>query len=167
MDLASAQLIISLLQEDVRRLQSGSRDGKVQPDAAFADAALESELHGHKALLTDRSMAQSLCLATLRDGKAIASAIARENQELQDRDGAAYLAMREGADPVHVMPVGQREYLQRIKESIHLLPKPNQEPEVQTKMLASVAEGCRLYIGNLAYATTEEQLKDFFSAYKV
>ena len=34
-------------------------------------------------------------------------------------------------------------------------------------VLASAAEGRRLYIGNLAYATTEGELKDFFSAYKV
>lgn len=32
---------------------------------------------------------------------------------------------------------------------------------------ASAEEGRRLYIGNLAYATTEEDLKKFFSAYKV
>lgn len=30
---------------------------------------------------------------------------------------------------------------------------------------ASADEGRRLYIGNLAYATTEGELKDFFSAY--
>jgi len=34
-------------------------------------------------------------------------------------------------------------------------------------VLASAAEGRRLYIGNLAYATTEGELKDFFSTYKV
>ena len=34
-------------------------------------------------------------------------------------------------------------------------------------VLASAAEGRRLYIGNLAYATTEGELKEFFSAYKV
>ena len=32
---------------------------------------------------------------------------------------------------------------------------------------ASAAEGRRLYIGNLAYATTEEELKDFFKIYLV
>jgi RNA recognition motif-containing protein len=30
---------------------------------------------------------------------------------------------------------------------------------------ASADEGRRLYIGNLAYATTEEELKEFFKAY--
>ena len=30
---------------------------------------------------------------------------------------------------------------------------------------ASADEGRRLYIGNLAYATTEEELKDFFKTY--
>lgn len=30
---------------------------------------------------------------------------------------------------------------------------------------ASADEGRRLYIGNLAYATTEEELKDFFKSY--
>jgi RNA recognition motif-containing protein len=30
---------------------------------------------------------------------------------------------------------------------------------------ASADEGRRLYIGNLAYATTEEELKDFFKGY--
>jgi RNA recognition motif-containing protein len=34
-------------------------------------------------------------------------------------------------------------------------------------VLASAAEGRRLYIGNLAYATTEEELKDFFKDYLV
>ena len=28
-------------------------------------------------------------------------------------------------------------------------------------------EGCRLYIGNLPFATTEGELKEFFSAYTV
>ncbi|KAF7716480.1 RNA recognition motif-containing protein [Penicillium ucsense] len=32
---------------------------------------------------------------------------------------------------------------------------------------ASADEGRRLYIGNLAYATTEEELKEFFKAYKI
>lgn len=30
---------------------------------------------------------------------------------------------------------------------------------------ASADEGRRLYIGNLAYATTEEELKEFFKSY--
>ena len=34
-------------------------------------------------------------------------------------------------------------------------------------VLASAAEGRRLYIGNLAYATTEEELKEFFKGYLV
>jgi RNA recognition motif-containing protein len=33
--------------------------------------------------------------------------------------------------------------------------------------LASAAEGRRLYIGNLAYATTEGELKEFFKGYLV
>jgi len=32
---------------------------------------------------------------------------------------------------------------------------------------ASAAEGRRLYIGNLAYATTEAELKEFFAGYDV
>lgn len=32
-------------------------------------------------------------------------------------------------------------------------------------VLASAAEGRRLYIGNLAYATTEGELKSFFKGY--
>lgn len=32
---------------------------------------------------------------------------------------------------------------------------------------ASAAEGRRLYIGNLAYATTEGELKEFFKSYLV
>ena len=35
----------------------------------------------------------------------------------------------------------------------------------QDAVLASAAEGRRLYIGNLAYATTEVELKQFFSDY--
>ena len=34
-------------------------------------------------------------------------------------------------------------------------------------VLASAAEGRRLYIGNLAYATTEGELKEFFKSYLV
>ena len=34
-------------------------------------------------------------------------------------------------------------------------------------VLASAAEGRRLYIGNLAYATSEGELKDFFKDYLV
>ena len=34
-------------------------------------------------------------------------------------------------------------------------------------VLASAAEGRRLYIGNLAYATTETELKEFFTGYLV
>jgi len=34
-------------------------------------------------------------------------------------------------------------------------------------VIASAAEGRRLYIGNLAYATTEEELKEFFKDYLV
>lgn len=32
-------------------------------------------------------------------------------------------------------------------------------------VIQSAAEGRRLYIGNLAYATTEGELKDFFKGY--
>ena len=39
--------------------------------------------------------------------------------------------------------------------------------EAEVAHAASAAEGRRLYIGNLAYATTEEQLKDFFKAFSV
>lgn len=35
------------------------------------------------------------------------------------------------------------------------------------KVLASAAEGRRLYIGNLAYATTEGELTTFFAGYDV
>lgn len=34
-------------------------------------------------------------------------------------------------------------------------------------VLASAAEGRRLYIGNLAYATTEGELKEFFKDFQV
>lgn len=34
-------------------------------------------------------------------------------------------------------------------------------------VIASAAEGRRLYIGNLAYATTEGELKEFFKDYLV
>lgn len=37
----------------------------------------------------------------------------------------------------------------------------------QETVLASAAEGRRLYIGNLAYATTEGELKEFFKDYKM
>lgn len=34
-------------------------------------------------------------------------------------------------------------------------------------VIASAAEGRRLYIGNLAYATTEGDLRDFFSGFSM
>ena len=34
-------------------------------------------------------------------------------------------------------------------------------------VIAAAAEGRRLYIGNLAYATTEGELKNFFTGYSV
>ncbi len=37
----------------------------------------------------------------------------------------------------------------------------------QDAVIASAAEGRRLYIGNLAYATTEGELKEFFKDYLV
>jgi len=39
--------------------------------------------------------------------------------------------------------------------------------EADVAHAASAAEGRRLYIGNLAYSTTEEQLKEFFEGYPV
>jgi len=42
-------------------------------------------------------------------------------------------------------------------------PAANSEPADH----ASASEGRRLYIGNLAYATTEGELKDFFKGYLV
>ena len=44
---------------------------------------------------------------------------------------------------------------------------PDPTSTASDTVLASAAEGRRLYIGNLAYATTEGELKEFFSAYKV
>ena len=35
------------------------------------------------------------------------------------------------------------------------------------EVIKAAAEGRRLYIGNLAYATTEEELKNFFTGYSV
>lgn len=42
-----------------------------------------------------------------------------------------------------------------------------QDKAQQEAISASAAEGRRLYIGNLAYATTEDQLKEFFFGYDV
>ncbi len=42
-----------------------------------------------------------------------------------------------------------------------------EDPSAQEAISASAAEGRRLYIGNLAYATTEAELKQFFSGYDV
>ena len=41
------------------------------------------------------------------------------------------------------------------------------QDSTESTVLASAAEGRRLYIGNLAYATTEGELKQFFSGYDV
>lgn len=45
--------------------------------------------------------------------------------------------------------------------------KADDKSAANEAVLASAAEGRRLYIGNLAYATTEGELKDFFKAYLV
>ena len=42
-----------------------------------------------------------------------------------------------------------------------------QDQAASDKVLASAAEGRRLYIGNLAYATTEGELTTFFQGYDV
>lgn len=41
------------------------------------------------------------------------------------------------------------------------------KPTANEAASVSAAEGRRLYIGNLAYATTEGELKDFFKSYLV
>ena len=41
------------------------------------------------------------------------------------------------------------------------------DDKTDAAVLASAAEGRRLYIGNLAYATKEEELKEFFKGYLV
>jgi len=43
----------------------------------------------------------------------------------------------------------------------------NNKDENKDAVHASAAEGRRLYIGNLAYATTEGELKEFFKGYLV
>lgn len=45
--------------------------------------------------------------------------------------------------------------------------KTDENKSSNDAVLASAAEGRRLYIGNLAYATTEGELKDFFKGYLV
>jgi RNA recognition motif-containing protein len=45
--------------------------------------------------------------------------------------------------------------------------EPTADKAQNDAVLASAAEGRRLYIGNLAYATTEGELKDFFKDYLV
>ena len=40
-------------------------------------------------------------------------------------------------------------------------------PAEDSAHILSAAEGRRLYIGNLAYSTTEEQLTEFFKGYAV
>jgi len=45
--------------------------------------------------------------------------------------------------------------------------EPTSDKAQNDAVLASAAEGRRLYIGNLAYATTEGELKDFFKDYLV
>jgi RNA recognition motif-containing protein len=42
-----------------------------------------------------------------------------------------------------------------------------EDTAAQESISASAAEGRRLYIGNLAYATTEAELKQFFSGFDV
>lgn len=41
------------------------------------------------------------------------------------------------------------------------------DDKTDAAVLASAAEGRRLYIGNLAYATKEGELKEFFKGYLV
>lgn len=46
-------------------------------------------------------------------------------------------------------------------------PAQEQQPQPTDAAAASADEGRRLYIGNLAYATTEGELKEFFKNYKM
>jgi RNA recognition motif-containing protein len=49
--------------------------------------------------------------------------------------------------------------------TINDAPNTNGTPADTDAAAASADEGRRLYIGNLAYATTEEELKEFFKGY--
>jgi RNA recognition motif-containing protein len=51
--------------------------------------------------------------------------------------------------------------------SISDKPADSANAEKNDAVLASAAEGRRLYIGNLAYATTEGELTTFFKGYLV
>lgn len=46
-------------------------------------------------------------------------------------------------------------------------PQEQQQQQPTDAAAASADEGRRLYIGNLAYATTEGELKEFFKNYKM
>jgi RNA recognition motif-containing protein len=43
----------------------------------------------------------------------------------------------------------------------------NDSADVDAAHAASAAEGRRLYIGNLAYSTTDEQLREFFTGFSM
>lgn len=49
--------------------------------------------------------------------------------------------------------------------SLNETPVTNGAVKAPDAATASADEGRRLYIGNLAYATTEEELKEFFKEY--
>lgn len=51
-------------------------------------------------------------------------------------------------------------------KSTSIAPK-EENSEADDAHAASAAEGRRLYIGNLAYSTTDEQLKEFFNGFSM
>lgn len=59
------------------------------------------------------------------------------------------------------------ETITEAVKNTSLNPTKTDNSEADATQSAAAAEGRRLYIGNLAFSTTDEQLKEFFSGYSV
>lgn len=87
MDQATLNLIMELHRQDIETiLQDDVMQGHDGPseDIDFALSLFKDELKDLELLLADKHMAQSMGLANLRDGIAIAAARSSEQQALND-----------------------------------------------------------------------------------
>ena len=70
-------------------------------------------------------------------------------------------------------PAATPDVVEALTEAVKntaITPKPEVKHETEAEVAAhaaSAAEGRRLYIGNLAYSTTDDQLKEFFTGFSM
>lgn len=71
-----------------------------------------------------------------------------------------------GATSAFMVPA-VKKVVSDVFDEVHATDVAKKQKAHDDAVVASASEGRRLYIGNLAYATTEGELKDFFQGYAV